>query len=898
MLYSPLMPLTSGSRLGPYEIVGALGAGGMGEVYRARDARLNRDVALKVLPPEFTDDPGRRARFEREARAAAALNHPNIVGLYDIGEQDGVMYTVSEVIAGETLRALIARGQIATKKLLDIAVQIADGMASAHAAGIVHRDLKPANIMVTPEGRAKILDFGLARRAAKTAAEVETATAGRTELGMIVGTVNYMSPEQARGQPADHRSDQFSFGLILYEMAAGKKAFDAPEPIVTMLAILNNEAPPIERHIPAPLRWTIDRCLAKEPADRYESSRDLYHELRNLRDHAPETSSARAAWLASRRLGRWPLAAAAFGLGLLLMLAVWLFLAPQPAPDQSLYAFTPFSFDPEGQTGAVWSPDGKAAAFAARGDAGSTQVFVRRLDSDVRAQITHIPEYSAPFAWTPDSHRILFSSTRQPAGFWSVAAVGGEPEPVVAFDRSRGSAARDLSPDGKAAALFCRGDDGRYGIWISAPLGSPLRKYSPDPFATRERYNAPALRFSPDGKSILLFQDAGVGHSSREVWLMPYPANPRRPPRRVLPNLPDYGGTPTFCWMPDSRHVMLSLATTPGGSYQIWEADVLSGKRHAILSGTTSALRPAVSPDGRKMLFTEQVTNYDIVSAALDGSPPKLLIATDRNELMPAWAAKQPAFAYVTDRNGPQEIWIRSGAADRPVVTPRDFPPGTTKWFIAPALSPDADRIVYTRSEANRTRLWLSAVTGGTPIPLTSDTATEFSGSWSPDGSWFAYLGINAGKRELMKVKTTGQATPVVLKAEEVLGIPSWSPTGEWIAFGDELISPDGKITRLLGNHGSAYYMFSADGKLVYGIRPDGDRNLLFSVDIASGAEKIIGDLGVDSRPGTTLSPGIRFSLAPDGKSFVFATGKTKTNLWLLEGFAPKTGLLARLGLR
>lgn len=899
------MPLAPGERLGPYEILSPLGAGGMGEVYRARDARLNRDVALKVLPPEFTDDPGRRSRFEREARAAAALNHPNIVGLYDIGEQDGVMYTVSEVIAGETLRALIARGQVATKKLLDISAQIADGMASAHAAGIVHRDLKPANIMVTPEGRAKILDFGLARRAVKTAADSETATAGRTEPGMIVGTVNYMSPEQARGEPADHRSDQFSFGLIVYEMAAGKKAFDAPEPVVVLLAILNNEAPPIERNIPAPLRWTIDRCLAKEPADRYESSRDLYHDLRNLRDHAPESSAARAAVMASR-LGRWPLAAAAFGLGLLLMLAALLLLAPPPVPDQSLYTFTPFSFDPGGQNGAVWSPDGKAAAFAARGDAGSTQVFVRRLDADMPEQVTQIPETATPFAWTPDSHRILFTSSRQPSGVWSVAAVGGDPEPVIAFDLSRSflttsHLACDLAPDGKAAAILFRGDDGRYDIWISSPLGSPLKKYSPDPFATNYLIGLPALKFSPDGKSILLFLVTDTSDTNaargREAWLMPYPANPGRPPRRVFPNLPIYGSTPAFSWMPDSRHIALSLNTAPGGLTQIWDAEVISGKRHAILSGTTSALRPAVSPDGRKMLFTEQVGNFDVVSARLDGSAPKLLIATDRNESMPAWAANQPVLTYVTNRNGPGEIWIRSGKADRPVVTLRNFPPDTTKGFGAPALSPEADRIIYPRIEASTPRLWISAVAGGTPIPLTNEGSNEWPGSWSPDGRWFAYRGVSGGKVELIKVKTTGQATPITLKTDAGgLLVPSWSPTGEWIAFGNGLISPDGKITRPLGNHGSAYYMFSADGKLVYGIRPDGDRNLLFSVDIASGAEKVIGDLGVDSRPGSTLSPGIRFSLAPDGKSFVYSTGKTKTNLWLLEGFAPKTGLLARLG--
>src|ERR1044071_882456 len=312
------MPLQSGSRLGPYEIVSPLGAGGMGEVYRARDTRLGRDVALKVLPAEFARDPGRRARFEQEAKAAAALNHPNIVGLHDIGEEDGVFYTVSELVPGDTLSALLERGPVPLRKLLDLAVQLADGMAAAHTARIAHRDLKPANIMVTGDGRAKILDFGLAKLASiAPSSPDETVTVHQTEPGMILGTVNYMSPEQARGKPADYRSDQFSFGLILYEMAAGRRAFERLESVQTMAAILSEDPPPIARTIPGPLRWAIDRCLAKDPADRYDSSRDLFQELRHIRDHLSEASVSQAPALSApaaasgRRPARWPYAAAA-----------------------------------------------------------------------------------------------------------------------------------------------------------------------------------------------------------------------------------------------------------------------------------------------------------------------------------------------------------------------------------------------------------------------------------------------------------------------------------------------------------------------------------------------------------------------------------------------------------
>src|SRR5580693_794074 len=282
------------TRLGPYEIVSRLAAGAMGEVYRARDSRLGREVAIKILPADVSADPSRRVRFEQEARAVAALNHPNILGLYDIGNEGGVSYIVTEFVAGETLAALLERGPLPVRKMLDIAVQIADGIAAAHAARVTHRDLKPLNIMVGGDGRVKILDFGLAKQTQLSADPDETQAAGHTQPGMILGTVNYMSPEQARGAPTDYRSDQFSFGLILYEMATGRRAFERAETVQTMSAIIGEDAPPITQNIPAPLRWTIERCLAKDPADRYESSRDLFQGLRSLRDHASDTTGIRA----------------------------------------------------------------------------------------------------------------------------------------------------------------------------------------------------------------------------------------------------------------------------------------------------------------------------------------------------------------------------------------------------------------------------------------------------------------------------------------------------------------------------------------------------------------------------------------------------------------------------
>ena len=262
------MTLAAGTRLGPYSILAPLGAGGMGEVYRARDERLKREVAVKVLPAELAADADRRARFEREARAASGLSHPNILSVYDIGSSDSTVYMAMELVDGQTLKDLIASGPVPTKKLLELSVQLADGLAAAHAAGIVHRDLKPQNVMISRHGYVKILDFGLAKLVAAEDSELSGAATAvdATRPGMVMGTVGYMSPEQAAGRAVDFRSDQFSFGSILYEMATGKRAFERGTSAETLTAIIREEPPPVAQaspKTPAPVRWLVERCLAK-----------------------------------------------------------------------------------------------------------------------------------------------------------------------------------------------------------------------------------------------------------------------------------------------------------------------------------------------------------------------------------------------------------------------------------------------------------------------------------------------------------------------------------------------------------------------------------------------------------------------------------------------------------
>ena len=360
------MTLAAGTRLGPYEVLGPLGAGGMGEVYRARDTRLAREVAVKVLAEELAADVARLKRFEQEARAASSFNHPNIVTIFDIGTTNGISWIAMERIEGQTLRKLLAGGPLPMKRLVAIATQIADGLTKAHEAGIVHRDLKPENVMVTRDGVVKILDFGLAKLTLFEPRGDETSkvpTETRTSPGTLLGTVSYMSPQQAAGEAVDYRSDQFSFGSILYEMATGRRAFSKKTSVDTLSAILNEEPDPVGKHNPQatqPLRWIIERCLAKDADGRYVSTRDLARDLATVRDHSSEISSG--ALTPSPRRKLWRLVAGLTGLAALAGAA--LFVAPRlraPVPP----TYRQLTFRRGMLVPARFAPDGHSILYSA-----------------------------------------------------------------------------------------------------------------------------------------------------------------------------------------------------------------------------------------------------------------------------------------------------------------------------------------------------------------------------------------------------------------------------------------------------------------------------------------------------------------------------------------------------
>jgi Tol biopolymer transport system component len=882
------------ARFGPYEILSPIGAGGMGEVYRARDTRLHRFVAIKILHKAAALDPDRQRRFAEEAVAASALNHPNILTVYDVGAEADAQYLVSELIEGESLRSEMNHGRVPLKRVIEIAHEIAEGLAAAHNAGIVHRDLKPDNVMVTSDGRVKIVDFGLATLPEPDSPRAGGPTATRTAAGLVFGTVPYMSPEQARGEEGDFRSDQFAFGVMLYELMTANHPFKRETAVQTLSAIIADEPPDPARAnpmLPVMVRWLIRRLLAKNPRQRFAHTDDLAADLRTIREYLSEaTYGAPPAAAPGWRWWQWAAAIGGLiGSGFLVAQAV--------GPSDSRVGFekfTPFATD-EGYQGApTWSPDGKTIGYEAEVN-GVVQIFTRTLGSVMRTRVTNSRFDCFISAWSADGNIYFHSRARDQDALWRVLPLGGNAEMMI-----EGASQSAVSPDGKT--VFFLRDEGGLGfnnsLWsASLPDGKPHRYLRG---SLKDRIGTSGyLRFSPDGSRLMIWLGPG-SRSQAGFWEIVMPDGE---PRQLLPALATPGFVPaSFGWTPDNRHLVVTRSDGPTPGTHLWLADIRTGRLDPLTTTPGNESSPSVSPTARAIAFTSEATDFDLFQVPLDGSPLRRFLSSTRNELDPAASPTNTQFAFVTDRTGTLQIWLQNeeGYLQRPLVTEADFGGAASMAVGSLAFSPDGTKLAFQRaaaaSESTQTggsRLWITSVEGGKPIPIggTEEFVFQDAPTWSPTGEWIAYLARTHDDIELVKQRVGGRTPPVTLVKSGIpafVARPQWSPVRDWILCetvdGLTIVSADGTGQRVISDPGWFAYAWDKDGRRIYGLRPTDDEHhfMLVSVDAQTGAQRVINaNLGTVPQ---ALQPIRGFSRLHNG-GFLTSTARVKSDIYLIDGF-------------
>ena len=763
------MALTSGTKLGPYEIVSPLGAGGMGEVYRAKDTRLGREVALKILPESFASEPERLRRFEQEARAVAALNHPNILAIHDIGAQgDGptaAPFLVSELLEGETLRTILDRGALAQRKTIEYGVQIAHGLAAAHEKSIVHRDLKPENVFATKDGRIKILDFGLAKLVEKPgeAPSEVTLTSSHTAAGVVMGTASYMAPEQVRGEPADPRTDIFALGAVLYEMASGVRAFRRDTAVETMTAVLKDDPPEIAdsvRLVSPAFDRIVRRCLEKSPEQRFQSARDLSFALSAL-SGTESTSVARAAASGPRPMP-WKLWVSA-ALALLTVSGVTWWVARRPVPTARMQFAIPVPSEMNISHMAL-SRDGSMLVFVSpEPNTGLPMLYVQRIGSSSVTLLLATQNASFPF-WSPDGASVAFFAN----GKLQKMPVSGGP------------------PQALGQVLAARG-----GSWGSRNVII----YSSDTASTIYRVNADGT----DNRPVLSFTNKD---EQTHRWAE---------------------------FLPDGEHFLYwagNFSNSVDDHYSGIYLSSLSGteKKQVVLCHSSFGY------DAHHLYFADaqrQLVSlpFDAATGTVSGSPTAVASMVG---LQPStyWAAvtasENGTVIYNTGVGAAlsQLTWMDRSGKELGTI-------GEPGVIANPTLSPDGSRVVVDIADlkANNVDLWLESTNGGGNARFTFDPAEETTGLWSRDGRLVAYrIALEDGASVLAKSTSGLEREKALMKSDPIDDniLSSWSPDGQQILYTEQ--APKRYSLRLLPVTGgpSVLYLTSKSNQVNGQISSDG----------------------------------------------------------------------------
>jgi Tol biopolymer transport system component len=741
----------------------------MGVVYKAKDTHLDRLVAIKLLPAERVADPERKRRFIQEAKAASALNHPNIITIYDIDQADGLHFIAMEYVAGKTLDQQIGRKGLKLSETLKYAIQIADALTTAHAAGIVHRDLKPANIMVTEKGLVKVLDFGLAKLTeADTGDEGETLTgkdAPRTEEGAILGTIAYMSPEQAEGKKVDARSDIFSFGSVLYEMITGRRAFRGETRLSTQSAILKEEPQAISsiaEDVPRDLEKIVARCLRKDPARRFQHMDDVKIALEELKEESDSGKLAPAQLAAKpQSRSRW-LWAGRVALGLVLIGAgIWLRVLEPGGPPPRVVPLTSYSgleIQP------ALSPDGKQVAFSWNGEKEDNfDIYVKLVDAGTPLRLTTSPQPDFSPAWSADGRYIAFLRWSEAAvEVYVIPALGGSEgkltQTVAAPGAIGGQSTEHTlswSPDGKFLAIVDRNSPKEPDsiFLLSAETRGKRRLTSPPDDSLGD--HCPAL--SPDGRTLAFVR--ARSWATKDIFLQPTASGaPSGEARRLTFDERYVNG---IDWTPDGRSIVFS--SNRSGAWEMWKIASAGGQPQRLALG--EGHRPSVSRVGQRLAYARTIMDYNVWRAsgprATDKrTGPAKLISSTQSDGSAQFSPDGKRIVFSSDRSGSFEVWVcDSGGSNAVQLTFFGGPHvGSPRW------SADGRWIAFDSPREGQSDIYVVSAEGGSPRRLTMESSNEVRPSWSRDGRWVYFASNRTGDWQIWKMPAEGGAAVQVTR--------------------------------------------------------------------------------------------------------------------------------------